>query len=326
MATRRDVLKSAGIAALAIGSRSAAAEAAAQPQSQSLRGLTYCNLRGAGLGVKKGDKILDVAAAGKKMRVAVPASTDDVIAGKNVAGLQKVLSAKGPLIAEADAQFAPCVIAPQKIIMLGYNYLRHVKEVGVPVPKLPVMFNKYNNALNGHGGKIALPTKMAKKFDYEVELQIIMGKPARDVSEADALNYVFGYATGNDFSARDLQFRDGKAGSQFMIGKTSDGFMPVGPYLAGAEVVGDPQKLAVETRVNGEKRQSSNTADMIFSCAKIIEYASSIFTLMPGDLISTGTPEGVIAGKPEAEQVWLKAGDKVSCSVEKCGELSFELT
>lgn len=324
MASRRDVLKSAGIAAFALGAPRVTA-AAAPP---NLRALTWCNLLPGGLGIKLGERILDVAAAAKRLGVKVPDATDEVIEGEHREGLYRVIAAaaKGPFIAEKDARFRPCITEPQKIVMLGYNYLRHVKEVGVPVPKLPVMFNKYNNALNGHRGKIALPTKVAKKFDYEVELQVIIGKEAREVSEADALNYVFGYATGNDFSARDLQFRDGKGGSQFMIGKTSDGFMPVGPYLAGAEVVGDPQKLAIKTRVNGEKRQASNTADMIFSCARIIEYASSIFTLMPGDLISTGTPEGVIAGKPEAEQVWLKAGDQVSCSVEKCGELSFELT
>ena len=110
-----------------------------------------------------------------------------------------------------------------------------------------------------------------------------------------------------------------------MIGKTPDGFMPIGPYLVGAELVGDPQKLAIECSVNGERRQSSNTSDMIFSVAKIIAYASSIFTLKPGDVFSTGTPEGVILGKPEAEQVWLKAGDKVACRVEKLGELAFQL-
>jgi 2-keto-4-pentenoate hydratase/2-oxohepta-3-ene-1,7-dioic acid hydratase in catechol pathway len=101
--------------------------------------------------------------------------------------------------------------------------------------------------------------------------------------------------------------------------------MPVGPYLVGADVVGDPQKLALECRVNGEQRQSSNTSDMIFSCAQIISYISQVFTLEPGDLISTGTPEGVISGKPEDKQVWLKAGDKVACSVEKLGELRFDL-
>ena len=187
-----------------------------------------------------------------------------------------------------------------------------------------MLFNKYNNALSGHGGTIRLPTKVATKFDYEVELQVIIGKTAHQVSEADALGYVFGYATGNDFSARDLQYRDGK-GSQFMLGKTSDGFMPVGPWLVGADLVGDPQQLAIECRVNGERRQSSNTGDMIFSCAQIISYASQVFTLAPGDLISTGTPEGVTNGKSEAQQVWLKPGDKVACSMEKLGELRFDL-
>jgi 2-keto-4-pentenoate hydratase/2-oxohepta-3-ene-1,7-dioic acid hydratase in catechol pathway len=292
--------------------------------------LTYCMLKtgsALSLGVKQGTKILDVGKAGKAMQVAVPASTDEVIAGKNLAGLQKVL-AKPPaaaMIDESAAKFGPCITNPEKILMLGFNYRQHAAETKTPIPKAPVLFNKYNNALSCHGGTIKLP-KAATKFDYEVELQMIVGKTAFEVSEADALSYVFGYATGNDFSARDLQFRDGKTGSQFMIGKTSDGFMPVGPYLVGAELVGDPQKLKLECRVNGEPRQTANTADMIFNCAQILSYASHILTLKPGDLFSTGTPEGPIVGKPEAQQVWLKAGDKIACSVEKLGELTFDLS
>jgi 2-keto-4-pentenoate hydratase/2-oxohepta-3-ene-1,7-dioic acid hydratase in catechol pathway len=296
----------------------------------SPRALTYCMLKSGSalsLGVKQGAKILDVAKAGKAMHVAVPMTTDEVIAGKNLAGLQKVV-AKPPaaaLIDESAAKFGPCITNPEKILMLGFNYRQHAAETKTPIPTAPVLFNKYNNALNHHGGTIKLPAS-AKKFDYEVELNFVMGKEAYNVSEADALSYIFGYATGNDFSARDLQFRDGPKGSQFMIGKTCDGFMPVGPYLVGAELVGDPQKLQVECRVNGgEKRQNANTADMIFSCAQIVAYASTIMTLKPGDLCSTGTPEGPIIGKPEAQQVWLKAGDKIACSVEKLGELTFEL-
>jgi 2-keto-4-pentenoate hydratase/2-oxohepta-3-ene-1,7-dioic acid hydratase in catechol pathway len=332
MATsRRTLLKTAGVAAAGTvlwgkGTRADPQE----PPSVSPRALTYCMLRtqdGRTLGVKQGDQILDVGRAGKRLGVTVPETTDDVIAGRNLSGLYKVLSStaslKDAFVEEKNARFAPCLTKPEKIIILGLNYRRHALEIGTPIPKAPVLLNKYNNALSGHGGTIKLP-KVAIKFDYEVELQVIIGKTARDVSEADALGYVFGYATGNDFTARDLQFRDGKV-SQFMIGKTSDGFMPVGPWLVGAELVGNPQKLAVECRVNGETRQSSNTSDMIFSCAQIISYASQIFTLSPGDLISTGTPEGLIMGKPENQQVWLKAGDKVACSVEKLGELSFEL-
>ncbi len=333
MATsRRTLLKTAGVAAAGTVLWGKGTPANPQkPSSVSLRALTYCNLRtqdGASLGVKQGERILDLGRAGKRLSIKVPATTDDVITGRNLSGLYKALSSTASLkdayVDEKNARFEPCLMRPEKIIMLGFNYRRHALETGTPIPKAPVLFNKYNNALSGHGGTIKLPTKVATKFDYEVELQVIIGKTARNVSEADALDCVFGYATGNDFSARDLQFRDGKA-SQFMIGKTSDGFMPVGPWLVGAEVVGDPQTLAVECRVNGEKRQASNTSDMIFSCAQIISYASQIFTLSPGDLISTGTPEGVIVGKPESQQVWLKAGDKVACSVEKLGELSFDL-
>ena len=277
--------------------------------------------------MKLGERILDVARAGKQLGVKVPATTDEVIAGKSIDGLRRVVEAapRNATVAENEAQFGPCIVNPEKIIMLGFNYKKHVMEVKVPMPTAPVLFNKYNNALSAHVGTVSLPSKVARKFDYEVELQVIMGKTARDVGEGEALNYVFGYATGNDFSARDLQLRDGRQGSQFMIGKTPDGFMPIGPYLVGADIVGDPQNLAIECRVNGERRQSSNTSDMIFSVAKIIAYASSIFTLKPGDVFSTGTPEGVILGKPEAEQVWLKAGDEVACSVEKLGELRFQL-
>ena len=335
--TRRTLLRTAGVAAA--GALLARKEAEAQVKAQakgsgngpSTRNLSYCMLQGNGglsLGVKQGDRILDVGKAGKQLKIAVPATTDEVIAGRNIDGLHQVLtkaaSLKGATVTEAEAKFGPCLTDPEKIIMLGFNYRKHAMETGTPIPKAPVLFNKYNNALSGHGGTIKLPTKVAKQFDYEIELQVIIGKTCREVSPEEALDYVFGYATGNDFSARDLQFRDGKA-SQFMLGKTPDGFLPIGPYLVGAETVGDPQKLAIETRVNGEKRQSSNTSDMIFGCAQIISYCSQHFTLKPGDLISTGTPEGVIIGKPEAERVWLKAGDKIACSVEKLGELRFDL-
>ncbi len=329
--TRRMLLKTAaGVAAAStLLSRESQAAAPKPGGAPSLRSLSYCMLRSGdalGLGVRQGSRIIDVARAGKLLRVKVPETTDDVIAGRDLAGLEKVLAAppKDALLDESAAKFGPCLTRPEKIIMLGFNYRKHALETGTPIPKAPVLFNKYNNALSGHGGTVKLPVKVAKKFDYEIELQVIIGKTAREVSEAEALDYVFGYATGNDFSARDLQFRDGKA-SQFMLGKTTDGFLPIGPYLVGAGQVGDPQKLAVECRVNGEKRQSSNTSDMIFSCAQIISYCSQYFTLRPGDLISTGTPEGVIVGKPEAQQVWLKPGDQIACSVEKLGELRFDL-
>jgi 2-keto-4-pentenoate hydratase/2-oxohepta-3-ene-1,7-dioic acid hydratase in catechol pathway len=162
---------------------------------------------------------------------------------------------------------------------------------------------------------------VATKFDHEVELVVVMGKTAYRVSEEDALSYVFGYCTGNDFSARDLQRKT----SQFLLGKTSDGFAPIGPYLVTADQIPDPNKLKLECYVNGERRQSNNTSDMIFNVKTIISYASQHFTLKPGDIFFTGTPEGVIFGKPPDKQVWLKAGDKITTVIEKLGELRFAL-
>lgn len=142
------------------------------------------------------------------------------------------------------------------------------------------------------------------------------------MSEADALSHVAGSCTGNDFTARDLQF---ETGGQWLPGKTPDQFAPLGPYLVTADQV-DPDGLAIEFRVNGETRQSSDTSDFIFNCRQMVSYISRILTLEPGDIIFTGTPEGVIQGKPPDKRVWLKAGDKLACSLARLGELTFELT
>jgi 2-keto-4-pentenoate hydratase/2-oxohepta-3-ene-1,7-dioic acid hydratase in catechol pathway len=175
--------------------------------------------------------------------------------------------------------------------------------------------------LHPHNKQLRLPVEIASKFDYEVELVIVMGREARSVSEANALSYVAGYSTGNDFSARELQL---ETGGQWMLGKTPDHFAPIGPYLVTADQI-DPDNLKIECRVNGETRQSSSTSDFIFNTSKVISYISRYITLKPGDIIFTGTPEGVILGHPKDKQVWLKPGDKVACSVEKLGELRFEL-
>src|SRR6185369_9624003 len=148
------------------------------------------------------------------------------------------------------------------------------------------------------------------------------GRECHNVSEADALNYVAGYATGNDFSARDLQTLT----SQFMIGKTSDGFAPIGPHLVTSDLIPDPNNLRLELRVNGQQRQDWNTNDMIFNCRQLISFASKIMTIKPGDIFFTGTPQGVILGvQPPEKRVWLKVGDRIACSIEKLGELRFDL-
>ena len=326
----------AGAAAM-VGASTAATPAAAQSAGATEpkdlpKGMTFATLRrpdGTGLGLRTERGILDVAAAEKDFSERAPTTITAVFKGQgDVAGLTRLVerakaspNAERYFIAEDKARFGPCVTEPEKIVCIGLNYRRHIAEVGAPVPKEPVLFNKFNTALNAHGGTIGVSEEDAKKFDYEAELVIVIGRTARNVSEADALKYVFGYATGNDFTARDLQSRS----SQWLLGKTLDGSGPVGPWLVTADLV-DGDNLKIECRVNGEVRQSSNTADMLFNCRQLVSYVSRYITLKPGDIIFTGTPEGVIAGYPKDKQVWLKAGDKITTSIEKLGELTFTLT
>lgn len=290
--------------------------------------LTMRRYRQYHLGVKTDKGILNAAEAGRLVNMFAPATIDDLLQDEDGPSLNALVdvaltskAAHGAFIREEEVEYGPVVTHPEKIVCVGLNYRRHAKEVNLPIPNQPVLFNKYNNALSPHKGAIKLPLGIARKFDYEVELVMVIGKTAKDISEADALSYVAGYCTGNDFSARDLQF---DTGGQWMVGKTPDQFAPLGPYLVTADQV-NPDRLKIECRVNGETRQSSNTDDFIFSTAQTVSYISRQMTLKPGDVIFTGTPEGVILGYPKDKQVWLKAGDKIACSVEKLGELRFEL-
>jgi 2-keto-4-pentenoate hydratase/2-oxohepta-3-ene-1,7-dioic acid hydratase in catechol pathway len=336
---RRGFFKKTGAlgAAAATGALSAApAQAAsagrgAKPGSPVMaRGMTLLTMRRGdayALGVKTAQGILDVAAAARRFKVAVPLTMDALIAGGDqglgalVAKALAAPKAGGLFLDEAKIEFGPCVTNPEKILCVGLNYAKHARETNNPIPKLPILFNKFNSSLNGHNGTVRVSQVPAEKFDYEAELVIVMGKRAKNVSEAEALSYVFGYATGNDFTARDLQSRS----SQWMIGKTFDGSGLIGPYIVTADQV-DPNNLKIEGTVNGEVRQSSNTSDLVFNCAQIVSYTSKLMTLEPGDLIYTGTPEGVISGYPKEKQVWLKPGDKLTTTIEKLGELRFTLS
>ncbi|MDZ4763013.1 MAG: fumarylacetoacetate hydrolase family protein, partial [Chloroflexota bacterium] len=199
-------------------------------------------------------------------------------------------------------------------ICVGLNYRRHAIETGAAIPTTPILFSKFNNALAAPGEVVPIP-RTAEQTDYEAELVVVIGRRAKYVSEADALDHVLGYCNGNDVSARDLQLRT----SQWLLGKTPDKFMPIGPYLMTADEAGDPANLRVRGWLNGEPRQDSNTADMIFSVAQVISYASQYMTLEPGDIITTGTPEGVILGMKD--KVWLKPGDEYIVEIGNLGRL-----
>ncbi len=321
----------AGTAAATVAAPTLAATASPSDVAAATRGMTLTTLRDGSvdhLGIRTPKGIVDVARAAAALGVASPPATvDDVVAGRgDVAALPRIV-ANAPasaLRAESSVQYGPLVGAPPKIVCVGLNYRAHLAETGEKLPPYPDLFNKYNTALNRHNGTIAVSHLPVKQFDYESELVMIVGKTARDVSEADALSHVFGYAAGHDFTARDAQMRV----SQWMTGKTPDEFAPLGPWLVTADQIPDPQTLQIQTYVNDETkpRQDMSTAQMIFSCARIVSYTSSFITLQPGDVIFTGTPSGVILGYPKDKQVWLKPGDRVRTTISKLGELRFSLT
>jgi 2-keto-4-pentenoate hydratase/2-oxohepta-3-ene-1,7-dioic acid hydratase in catechol pathway len=268
------------------------------------------------LGIRTDAGVIDVAQASEG-HMGIPLTMDTAIRGgaasmKSLQDLVKQPAATW-LLNEQELQPGPCVGTPEKLICIGLNYKRHARETGMAVPETPVLFSKFNNTLAATGEAIPLPDN-ALQYDYEVELGVVIGKEARYVGVAEALDYVFGYFTVNDLSVRDLQFRT----SQWLLGKTPDKFFPTAPYLVTADEVGDPQNLKLCSWVNGEPRQHSNTSDMIFSVAECISYISQYMTLKPGDVISTGTPEGVVMGMTEKN--WLKPGDEVVVEVEGLGK------
>ena len=298
-----------------------------------LRGMTLLAMRtehGDTLGIKTDRGILDVRRAALALRVPAPITLDDVLQGGRAPDLVRLASAAAKArrperlhVDEALITHGRLFANPGKIVCIGLNYRDHAKEAGETVPAVPILFNKYNNALTSHGATIRLPVEVATKFDYEVELLVVIGRRAHNVSPEDAPRYVAGYCTSNDFSARDLQLE--LDGHQWMIGKTLDDFAPIGPYFVCADLVENPNNLNIECRVNGETRQHSDTSSLVYNTDYLVSYISRHFPLDPGDLIFTGTPPGVILGMPTEKQVWLKAGDRIACSVGNLGELQFTL-
>lgn len=286
--------------------------------------LSFQTHNGPRLGIKMERGVIDVAAAAQHLMIGdLPTSIEETCAGG-----QEALHALRRLVEEANAytegaswllneealQFAPCVPRSGKIICVGLNYRRHAAESGMAVPETPVLFPKYANSLAASGEAIPLPGN-AVRYDYEAELAVVIGQRARNLREDEALTYVLGYCNANDLSARDLQFRT----TQWLLGKALDKFLPIGPYLVTADEIPDPQALEMRCLVNGEERQHSSTGDMIFSVAFLISYLSQYMVLEPGDVLVTGTPEGVILGRQDGQ--WLVAGDEMVIEIEKLGRL-----
>ena len=265
------------------------------------------------IGALDGDSVIKFPAAS-----AVPPTMLELLeagdAGMAVA--QAAINAAGDAdrIPSSEVSFHSPVPNPTKVIALGRNYAAHAKEGGAEPPDFPMIFHKTSTSLNGAGQPVVIP-EGTDKVDYEAELAVIIGRTCKNVSEEDALSYVAGYATSNDITARDWQRRT----SQFSAGKMVDTFGPVGPALVTADEIPDPQNLTLKTYHNGNLMQDGHTRDMIFSVAFTIAYLSRITTLNPGDIIMTGTPEGV--GYARKPPVYMQVGDDIVIDIEGVGRL-----
>ena len=213
-------------------------------------------------------------------------------------------------VALEEARLHAPIARPEKLIAIGLNYEDHAAETGAEIPEKPVVFAKYPNTVIGPGEPIRIPP-IAEQIDYEAELAVVIGRRAKGISEAEALEYVFGYTNSNDVSARDLQFSEG---GQWTRSKSIDTFCPIGPYVATRDEVPDPQNLYIRAILNGEVVQDGTTSKMIFSVAELVSFLSQGMTLEPGDVIITGTPPGV--GMARDPQLWMKPGDEVTIEIE----------
>ncbi|WP_309089551.1 fumarylacetoacetate hydrolase family protein [Phenylobacterium sp.] len=268
-----------------------------------------------GLGLVKGDGVIDLSVAD----ASIPADMIDLIAGGDrvLEALRKIEAATAPHLALQDVRLLAPIPRPPKYLAIGMNYAKHVAEAkreGIERPAYQYWFNKQTSCVHDPFADIVKPAA-TEMLDYEVELGVVIGRTARRVPVEKARDYIFGYVVSNDISARDWQ----RHTPSFTMGKSFDTFGPIGPWIVTADEVPDPHQLALRCWVNGELRQSSNTSEMISNCYDQIAYVSIACTLEPGDVIATGTPEGVGLGMHPPS--FLKAGDVVRCEVELVGAI-----
>jgi len=232
--------------------------------------------------------------------------------------LDDVARADGEVLPADSVELLPPVPDPDKIICIGLNYRAHAAEAGIDPPETPTFFAKFSNALTPPGAALALPAA-SEKVDYEAEVAFVVGRRAKDVAEPDALDHLAGYMLFNDLSARDLQF----ATPQWMPGKVFDGSAPCGPELVTPDEAGPPDAISFALALNGTEMQSSSTADLVFSIPVLVAHLSRLLTLEPGDIVATGTPDGI--GGAREPRVWLRPGDEVVISSPALGRLETRL-
>lgn len=239
----------------------------------------------------------------------------DLIDVLNQPQLVHVPTSVATVLPVPERQLAP-VAGMEKVICIGTNYADHAREMGGEPPDLPVVFNKFPSAIHSPGGAISLPS-ISEKVDFEAELVVVIGRTGKNIPQQSAMDHVFGYCCGNDISARDWQ--KGKPGGQWLLGKTFDTFAPIGPMVVTADEVPDPHALQIELRLNGQTMQSSHTSQLIFPIDYLVSHLSKFAVLKPGDLIFTGTPAGVGAGR--TPPLFLQPGDQLEVEIERLGVL-----
>ncbi len=234
---------------------------------------------------------------------------------KAIRGAERLAASGAPGISLADTRLHAPVPNPGKFICIGLNYRDHAIESGMDIPEIPTVFTKYGNAVCGPGDPIILPA-VSSKVDYEAELAFVVGRQAKRVKAADWEDYVFGYTCVHDVSARDYQM----ATTQWTIGKTFDTFGPMGPWLVSKDEVADPHDLRIQLTLNGRVLQDSSTQQLVFGVGTLLEYLSTVMTLEPGDVVSTGTPPGV--GMARTPPIYLQPGDECTVTIEGIGNLT----
>ncbi|ETX06616.1 fumarylacetoacetate hydrolase family protein [Candidatus Entotheonella palauensis] len=274
--------------------------------------VTFTHNRATRIGAVEGDEVVDFSANGHGLP---PDMLTFLEQGDAALAAARTACASGQgRLALADVALESPILRPPKILAVGLNYRDHVEETGMPMPQVPMIFNKQSTSAMGPYSDIHLPAE-SEQLDYEGELGIVIGKRCRRVSKANAAEVIAGYTVVNDVSVRDWQM----ASATFTMGKSWDTHCPIGPYIVTGDEVPDPHALDLHTWVNGELRQSSNTKYLIFNCFDIVEHLSTAFTLEPGDVIPTGTPSGVAMGLDPV--VWLKAGDVVRITIDRVGTI-----
>lgn len=268
---------------------------------------------GARLGILDGEKLLDLTAVDAAL---FSPDLRGIVDGGDPAVVEARAAAPGARsVAAFRAKLLAPVPAPSKIICVGQNYMDHIREQNAEVPKTPILFSKAPTSIVGPGDPVRWPAGLTQQVDLEVELGVVIGRRMKGVPAAEALDYVLGYTALNDVSARDLQFGD----KQWVRGKSLDTFCPIGPVLVTRDEIPEPQNVGLSSAVNGRVWQKSNTKEMIFPVAELLAFICRGITLLPGDIVATGTPNGV--GMFQKPPAFLKAGDHMRLEVEGIGVL-----